>query len=79
MKFPKNNKILYSREFGNRRGIPSKVDFKVKVLSTSRFKLTAPGYGETGTKGNYGNGPIYISTSNLELVQELTEASKCCP
>ncbi len=57
MKFPENNKILYSQDFSIFESVPSDVDFSVEPLGNDKVMLTAPNYGGKP----YGNGRLYLS------------------
>lgn len=63
MKFPKDNKIIYSQDFHVHKGVPSGINFASSVDTDGLITLTAPGY---GAAGNYGNGSLTIRTGNDE-------------
>lgn len=64
--FDNDNEIRYGQDFSRYKGIPAGEYAATK--SGDRWKLVAPGYGETG---NYGNGALLVSAGDApRLIQD---------
>jgi len=64
IKFKKNNKVKYMQDHFFKSGIPNGIDFNVKILSQTRIRLSANGYGEL-SPGKYGNGALFVLVEHL--------------
>lgn len=71
VRFPDDNKVHYFMDFSFREGLPSDIDFFVVHEPHHRdgwVTLKARGY---GVQDDYGNGSIFIETSELpEAINE---------
>lgn len=62
IKFPANNTIVYSEDFGFYRGIPHGVDWYIAEVENGTVTLVREGH---GVKENYGNGSLLVNASGI--------------